>query len=258
MTSSRALKRFVFLLCLGITSVLSQDDSTSLLTIQTSPPEPVTSTTPFSLSARSSTVSGSSSGSNTVTSSAASSTSISSPSSGSGFPENCAGNCSAISTALSSCGAGDALNTTCLCTPEVETGYVSCLQCALSLTPRENERRVYQSILDSYINQCALASPSPVTLPNMTITLPSTANTSISGSSSKSNSSSVSSTSSSISQSQSSISSTSSTITPSASSVPSSSSTPGNSGSQRRTNNNAMMSIGLAGVVGAVIAAAAI
>ncbi|WWC57974.1 uncharacterized protein I303_100509 [Kwoniella dejecticola CBS 10117] len=257
------LKKFVFLLSLGVVSVLAQDSTSAsdILTIQTSPPEPVSSTSSFASSSASASNATSISGTTSAPSSTASVSSAS-------FPGNCAGECTDISNALASCGAGDALNTTCLCTPLVEANYVSCLQCGLSLTPSDSERQVYQAILDSYINQCASAPLSPISLPNMTITLPLS---SASGSSSGSASNSVSTTSTSSSASTSSgVSDTivypsssisrvplTSTITASASSTPSSPG--GNSGSSRRiSNENAMMSIGLAGVVGVVFAAAAI
>ncbi|WWC67013.1 uncharacterized protein I206_100920 [Kwoniella pini CBS 10737] len=258
MTRSISFKKFIFLLSLGISSVLSQDSSTGseILTIQTSPPEPVSSTSSFASSA----FSGNSSRSGTT--SAPSSTASASSAS---FPGNCAGECTDIGNALASCGAGDTLNTTCLCTPIVEADYVSCLQCGLSLTPTDSERRVYQAILDAYINQCASAPVSPISLPNMTITLSSSAASGSSiGSTSKSASvtssissaSSLSSASDTNSYPSSSISRgpSTSTITASASSTPSST-----GGSARRINNeNALMSIGFAGVIGVVFAAAAI
>ncbi|OCF59797.1 hypothetical protein L486_02470 [Kwoniella mangroviensis CBS 10435] len=267
------MSRYLLLLSLAISSVLSQESSSSesLLTIQTSPPTPISSS-----SAPQSSGSNGISGSTSIveTASAASpNPSSSSSSSTSSFPGNCSGECQDISSALASCGAGDSLNTTCLCTPLVEANYVTCLQCGLSLNPSEDESVVYQGILDSYINQCASAPLSPISLPNVTITLPSSASSStssgstsgtgsISGSGSISTSiSSSTSLSDTLTYPSSSISRgpITSTIAASASSTPSSSSTTGsgNSGSSRKVDNG-FTSIGLAGVVGVVIAAAAI
>ncbi|KIR37477.1 hypothetical protein I352_00793 [Cryptococcus deuterogattii MMRL2647] len=78
---------------------------------------------------------------------------------------------------IQSCGAGTVLNTTCLCTVDVEQSYQSCLQCALALDPKIGNQSTYQGMLDTYINQCATASSNPITLPPATITMPANAST---------------------------------------------------------------------------------
>ncbi|ALO69618.1 hypothetical protein CNBK0290 [Cryptococcus deneoformans B-3501A] len=150
---------------------LAQDSSASAsdYTIQTSPPEPTSATS-------SETSSAASSSSDANSSTTATTTSVD-PASTSAFPGTCSSDCQVIADALSSCGVGTTLNTTCLCTVDVEQSYRSCLQCALAMDPTIGNQSTYQAMLDTYINQCASASSNPITLPPATITLPANATT---------------------------------------------------------------------------------
>ncbi|WVQ93913.1 hypothetical protein IAU59_000991 [Kwoniella sp. CBS 9459] len=261
-------KSLVLTLLLGASAILAQDSSSSnVFSIQTSPPEPTSSS-----SSSSSSGSGSQSGSSSSTGTGSGTTSApATTASATTFPQDCTDQCMAISSALASCGAGDALNTTCLCTTTVEREYQTCLQCALGEDPTDAERTVYQAAMDAYINQCASAPLSPVTLPNVTITLPSTsASGSVSGSSSNSGGSASTTSSTLVSGSSSAIVLPSSSVshppTSSAASAASSATSSaagggGSNGAERRTRSEdgrTMMAVGLAGVLGAVIAAAAI
>ncbi|WVR03338.1 hypothetical protein IAU60_000329 [Kwoniella sp. DSM 27419] len=243
----------------GASTVSAQGSSSSdAFTIQTSPPTPTDS---GSVSSASGPASGSSGRASATTSAASSGITPAT------FPQECAQSCLPIAQALAACGAGETLNTGCLCNSSVAGYFKTCLQCALDRTPTAQEQQVYQGAMDAYIEQCASATSSPVTLSNVTITLPSTSQTgSVSGvSGSNSMSSSVSLTSAAASQSttsapasssasQSSVASSAITPAPSASAIPS-----GSNGASRRTGSgNGLMSVGLAGVVGAVIAAAAL
>ncbi|KAE8542984.1 hypothetical protein D1P53_000471 [Cryptococcus gattii VGV] len=172
--------------------VLAQgsSDSSSDYTIQTSPPDPTSTTN-----------SGASSSSSDANSSTTATTTSIDASSTSSFPGSCSSDCHIIADALTvrvhqrptthpissaigeisetdiSCGAGTVLNTTCLCTVDVERSYQSCLQCALVLDPKIGNQSTYQGMLDTYINQCATASSNPITLPPATITMPGNAST---------------------------------------------------------------------------------
>ncbi|AFR98180.1 hypothetical protein CNAG_01986 [Cryptococcus neoformans var. grubii H99] len=153
---------------------LAQDSSATAsdYTIQTSPPEPPSATS----SETSFTSSAASSSSDADSSTTATTTSIDASSTGA-FPGNCSSACQVIGDALSSCSVGTTLNTTCLCTIDVEQSYRSCLQCALAMDPTIGNQSTYQAMLDTFINQCASASSNPVTLPPATITMPGNAST---------------------------------------------------------------------------------
>ncbi|KGB77128.3 hypothetical protein CNBG_2966 [Cryptococcus deuterogattii R265] len=160
-------RSILFALSLAGSCALAQgsSDSSSDYTIQTSPPDPTSTTN-----------SGASSSSDANSSTTATTTSIDA-SSTSAFPGACSSDCQTVADALTSCGAGTVLNTTCLCTVDVEQSYQSCLQCALALDPKIGNQSTYQGMLDTYINQCATASSNPITLPPATITMPANAST---------------------------------------------------------------------------------
>ncbi|WVQ91301.1 hypothetical protein IAS59_005099 [Cryptococcus gattii] len=161
-------RSILFALSLAGSCALAQgsSDSSSDYTIQTSPPDPTSTTN-----------SGASSSSSDANSSTTATTTSIDASSTSSFPGSCSSDCHIIADALTSCGAGTVLNTTCLCTVDVERSYQSCLQCALILDPKIGNQSTYQEMLDTYINQCATASSNPITLPPATITMPSNAST---------------------------------------------------------------------------------
>ncbi|WWD22259.1 hypothetical protein CI109_106750 [Kwoniella shandongensis] len=182
MVSLRTL--IVGLSALGVALAQDTTSASDLLTIQTSPPTPTGTLTTSGISSSVtslSTSTGTSSGTSTSISGIGTSTSTSAGQAATTtaptipnvtFPQACAGECSAISNALSTCGSGLLLDTSCLCSTSLEQSYRSCLECALGLNPTTTQQASYQQLINSYITTCASDQFNPVTLPPVTITLP--------------------------------------------------------------------------------------
>ncbi|ORX34536.1 hypothetical protein BD324DRAFT_636301 [Kockovaella imperatae] len=162
-------------------SVAGQSSSESVYTIQTSPPNPFDAASSISGSGTSQ------SGSGSVTASMTSSSVTNAAPTG--FPQECSGNCTIVAEALKQCNVSRSFNATCLCTTEIESGYLSCVECALAVSHSTNVA-TFQALVNAYIDQCKSAPYAATTLPNVTVTLPMTGSTSASQSSSTSTASS--------------------------------------------------------------------
>ncbi|KAK1926523.1 hypothetical protein DB88DRAFT_170590 [Papiliotrema laurentii] len=127
-TPPAAMKKTpIFVVLLTLTSAVFAQESSStdpVFTIQTSPPNPPESST-SSASASAASVSSASTSGSVSLSSSASSASAATTSSPAQFPSVCANDCRVISNALGTCVSGSQLNTTCLCSTEIEQSYVS-------------------------------------------------------------------------------------------------------------------------------------